>query len=343
VKHQRKKRPGEQPGLEREEVLHYSGWEIGPNAALQPLKAGKYRVKNVSIMGDAPKAFLHVYRYGEGRRSRPQQWPGYIAKVGHKWYPNEAITEQFITRLGQGIGLEMADSDLFLARGQLRFGSRYFLKSQESLVHGAELFWGYLDDRDLVERIEAANEAREFFTFQFVQDALLNRFPEQAYPILKQFVSMLAFDAIIGNNDRHFYNWGVIVHPEGKSNPRFAPIYDTARAFFWNFPERRVVALSQDEQQYAAKLKKYAVECRPKIGWDNLPDPNHFQLMEEISKSAVEWRESIASLISQPVVETAEELLSGREFSDLMSEPRKSLILDCLRERLQILRSIIVY
>ena len=39
--------------------------------------------------------------------------------------------------------------------GQLRFLSKYFLSSQwEELVHGADIFAGFLGDRELVEQIE---------------------------------------------------------------------------------------------------------------------------------------------------------------------------------------------
>jgi len=46
---------------------------------------------------------------------------------------------------------------------------------------------------------------------------------------LKEFVKMLLFDAIVGNNDRHFYNWGLLPTYVTKKKPIFAPIYDTAR------------------------------------------------------------------------------------------------------------------
>ena len=73
------------------------------------------------MAGDAPKDFLRIYQYGQGRRSRPSRWPAWIAKVGHKYYPNESVTEHLLTRIGQFLGLKVADSQLMWFGGQLRF------------------------------------------------------------------------------------------------------------------------------------------------------------------------------------------------------------------------------
>lgn len=231
----------------------------------------------------------------------------------------------------------MAESKLVLARGQLRFCSRYFLKPGQSLTHGAELFWGYLDDRSFVEGIEDANESRNVFTFQFVQDAILHRYPEHAYEILDEFVKMLLFDAIVGNNDRHFYNWGVIEHPEGKLRPKFSPIYDTARALFWNTSERKLEALHQSQQHYWQKLEDYAKGSKPKIGWDDSTELNHFTLVKRLYECSDQWRGLILDFDGYQIRNTAKLLLHGGEFTHLMSDLRKRVVLDSLDARLKFL------
>lgn len=321
--------------IEVVQVLNRTGYMPVGLSHLEALKRGKYTLCDVSIAGDAPKDFIQIYEYGAATRLRSANWPKYIAKVGHKWYPNESITEHFLTRLGQRLGFRMAESKLVLARGQLRFCSRYFLQPGQSLTHGAELFWGYLDDRSFVEDIEAANESRNVFTFQFVQDAILHRFPQHAYELLDDFVRMLLFDAIVGNNDRHFFNWGIVEHPEGKTRPRFAPIYDTARAFFWNTSERKLRALRRDPEQYTRKIEDYARRSKPKIGWDDRPELNHFDLVEKLYSCSEQWRHVIDAYEAGQVFREAESLLHGGEFTDLMSETRKRVVLDSLAMRLK--------
>lgn len=323
--------------IERVDLINASGYMPPGLQQLEALREGKYRIRDVAIAGDAPKDFVHIYEYGSGTRENRSKWPKYIAKVGHKWYPNESITEHFLSRLGESLGFRMAQSKLVLARGQLRFCSRYFLRPDQSLTHGAELFWGYLDDRSFVEGIEAANESRNVFTFQFVQDAILHRYPDHAYEILDDFVKMLLFDAIVGNNDRHFYNWGVIEHPEGKHPPRFSPIYDTARALFWNTSEKKLGALYKSEKHYLRKLEDYVQGSKPKIGWDDSPEVNHFTLVKELYDCSEQWRELILKFDGVKIRKAAEMLLFEDEFTDLMSNLRKRVVLDSLDARLKFL------
>ena len=51
---------------------------------IRPLRRGYYKVLPIPVGGDAPKDFIQVYTYGEGRRISPKTWPKFIAKVGHK-------------------------------------------------------------------------------------------------------------------------------------------------------------------------------------------------------------------------------------------------------------------
>ena len=281
-----------------------------------------------------------LFRFtGTGRAggSSPHNWPAFIAKVGHKWYPNESITEQLLTEIGELLGLRMAQSELRLVNGQLRLCSRYFLNPGESLVHGAELFIGYLEDKELVKEIEDQNEARNFFTFQFVEDALLNRFPDESYEIHEDFVRMLTFDAIVGNNDRHYYNWGVVVHPEGLSKPKFSPIYDTARALFWNMSDARIAEMVNGSD-YGKRFKKYAEKSRPKIGWDACFDINHFELIGKIARASGNCAEIVGRLTTKPFLERVERLLDETKFVHLLTFERRKAILDCLSFRLHQIR-----
>jgi hypothetical protein len=50
--------------------------------------------------------------------------------------------------------------------------------------------------------------SRELFTFEFIKDAIRSVFPACFENLLTQLDKMIAFDALAGNNDRHFYNWG---------------------------------------------------------------------------------------------------------------------------------------
>ncbi|MEL6446197.1 MAG: HipA domain-containing protein [Bacteroidota bacterium] len=325
--------------LQAEALLNTSGFPVRSAKTIPPLRDRYYRIVDQPIGGDAPKAFVRVYEHEPGRvrRGKPQSWPLYIAKVGHKWYPNESITEHFLTRLGQRLGLRMADSRLMNVHGQIRFFSRYFLKPNQSLVHGAQIFAGYLEDDAFVEEVEQADASREVFTFQFVVEAVRSVFPDEAETILDAFVRMLAFDAVVGNMDRHYYNWGVVTHALGAHPPYFAPIYDSARALFWNDSESKLIhrwehASSDDERN--RYLRKYVKKSQPKTGWDGEKNLNHFKLIRSIRDAYPALRGVLKDLYQPQLLEDLPVLLDG-EFLHLFSPMRKRLIRACLERRLE--------
>jgi hypothetical protein len=330
--------------LPKSDIIGYSGFDQSRLECLEPLRDGYYRVSKDSVGGDAPKDFIRVYEHGRAFRSSSRAWPAFVAKVGHKWYPNESITEHFLTRLGQAIGVRIADSRLMMAHGQLRFLSRFFLRRRtgDSLVHGAEIFAGHLarqsgnlpqDEMNFVEEVEDKDLSRSFFTFQFVEEAVRSEFPEAAPDILDDFVTLLAFDGLVGNNDRHYFNWGVITDIRGKRTPRLAPIYDTARALFWNTVDGKLEERAKDPpEQRSHFLEKYVKSSFPKTGWDGLEKPTHFELLENISKNT-HYQEVMRSLCDVDVESAALNLLDGPEFRDLFSETRKKFVVECLALR----------
>jgi hypothetical protein len=314
-------------------IINRSGFDVRFPSDLSILKDGCFRVLDAAVAGDAPKDFLRIYRYGDGRRANPRTWPEWIAKVGHKHYPNESVTEHLLTRIGQALELRVADSELMWFGPQLRFMSRYFLNGEEqSLVHGAEIFAGHLADRDFVEEVERTNQSRNLFTFQFVEEALKSRFPEHWESLLADFTRLLAFDAIVGNNDRHFYNWGVVLDVQTRRVPRFSPIYDTARALYWNTTDARLAEIARDPARRNSHQEKYVQRCFPKTGWDGTGTPNHFDLMRAISTNRPELG---ALLLKIPVADLPQRIkrLFNGEFRDLMSPLRAEFIQRCLDRR----------
>lgn len=186
-------------------------------------------VQGVSVTGDAPKVIVRIHDRKEGRhyfKRNKHRWSIYIAKTGHKWYPVESLTEYLLNLLGKDFGLNMAESSVAMIGGQLRFLSKYFLSSQwEELVHGADIFAGFLGDRELVEQIEEQALSRDLFTLQFVENAVEYLFPFQKDEIMNSLVRLLLYDAWVGNNDRHFYNWGIVRSIRQSFTPYFSPVY----------------------------------------------------------------------------------------------------------------------
>lgn len=319
--------------VHRAPIRARTGHEVLAHPTVAHLHDGKFRIINRTVAGDAPKDFFQIYEHGVAHRAAISAWPKYIAKVGHKWYPNESITEHLLTRIGHLLGLGVADSRLMFVRGQLRFLSRYFLREDESLIHGAEIFAGHLADEQFVREVEEKKMARDVFTFQVVEEAITSRFPSEGETILDDFVRMLGFDAIVGNNDRHYFNWGVITDLKGKRRPHFAPVYDTARALFWDGPEWRLEQVDQNRRR-ALHIEKYVDECMPKTGWDGKSGLNHFALVELIAAERPHVADALRSLCTRELPARVDELIDT-EFAGLFSDRRREFILECLNLRVQ--------
>lgn len=290
-----------------------------------------YVIEDFSIAGDAPKDLIRLYEYGEARKINRNKWPLYIAKIGHKWYPNESIAEYLLNRLGETLGFTMAGSKLAVVSKQIRFLTRYFLKGDQQLIHGAEIYADYLSDKEFVEEVENQSQAQDFFTIQFTEEAIKKVFSEQGSTIFADFVKMLIFDAIVGNNDRHFYNWGIIKDIKSRKNPIFSPIYDTARGLYWNQSEKNIVSLYKT--LYKNRINKYINGAKPKIGWEGKENLNHFDLVDLIARNEYGIkRGEIWNYLSDDRLGSCEKLIHN-EFSRVMSNARKELISQCLRLR----------
>lgn len=319
--------------LEPVRIEKYS-CDVGvPIRGIPHLKLKNCRVLTLGVSGEAPKDLLAIYEYERGvvRHNRPYKWPVYIAKVGDKWYPSESITEYALNRIGERIGLNMAKSRLLYVRGQLRFLSLNFRHPDEVLEHGAEILAGYLGDREFVDMVEEKKESRNLFTVQVVYDSLKHVYPDCADTLFKSFLELLAFDALIGNNDRHMYNWGVLKHVKTGAK-RFSPIFDTARALHWNKSDQ-VIDLMLDKPNNTVSLVKYARESKPKTGWDGIHEIGHFELIRQLVRSFPEHEDAVRNVVSEDAYNSAIEVLE-EEIAPLVSQNRLSIMRMTLLARL---------
>jgi hypothetical protein len=319
-------------------IIDHSGFRPKPGSIPFAKKHQYFIVTDIAITGDAPKDFIRYYQYGRGsniRKSNPSTWPLFLAKHGHKHYPMEAITEHLLNRIGDVFGFNMAKSGLAWFGGQVRFLSKYFLNHpcEQVLDHGADLYAGFLNDRDFVEEIEKQHQSTEYFTVQFTQTVFQYFFPDVYEILMLEFIKMLVFDALIGNNDRHFYNWGIIRNIQGKQKPVFSPIYDTARGLFWNDHEDKLSEIYNDKNRIHSFIKKYSDNSAPKIGWDGFKKPSHFELVEKLKSLPFALNcETLKNICSVAKINEVISMLD-KEFGQLMSVERRELIKICLLYR----------
>ncbi len=141
------------------------------------------------------------------------------------------MTEYAIYLIGRSIGVTVAKARIARYRGQLRFLSQYFLdpRGREELVHGVQLFKELYDQSTVDGVLGDQVREQEMFSVQAVKAAFGAHYLQYGAHIENElftaFVRMLAHDALIGVQDRHHENWGVIVEREvGGVSPRLAPL-----------------------------------------------------------------------------------------------------------------------
>jgi len=325
-----------------EKSINDSG-EIRNSTKIDTLKEKHYYVKNYDLDGDAPKEFIKVYYYQKNsgiRKDKPKSWFPFIAKSAEKWYPHESVIEYIINQIGSELGLLMNETELYKINTQYRFLSKYFLKKNESLIHGAEICGQYLEDNTMAREI-AINKgtARELFTFEFICEAIRSIFPKEKNNIIKGLVKMITFDGLVGNNDRHFYNWGVIINirKSSKTKPTFSPIYDSARGLFWNFSDDNIKKQYDNHKKGGKKIVTYIKNARPRISVEVNKDANHFELIKEVKYNG--YKEIIDDLSS---ITNENKIVNFyvKRYSQHFIKERNELILYLIRERFKQIREL---
>jgi hypothetical protein len=197
-------------------------------------------------------------------------------------------------------------------------------------VHGLEIFRRHLDD-DMVNEIASRKQEQEFYTFETICEALFDIYPEHLDRIVPDLVEMLAFDALVGNNDRHPLNWGVIAPVAKTGKIVFSPVFDTARGLFWNLDDSQLDPYVRS----AERLRSYVDRSRPQVGLNNQAQPNHFDLIAYIYFEYPLYRPNLEKFKEGELVTECARVVET-EFCGLMSEIRRRAICECLELRHQL-------
>lgn len=329
--------------LRIEQSINCSG-ELFSTQSIFVLKEKHYFIEELDLDGDAPKQFIKAYFFQKNsgvKKLSPNTWFPFIAKTAEKWYPHESVIEYMINRIGQTLELRMNEIKLVVANGQIRFLSKFFLTKNQLLIHGAEICGEHLGDITMAASIaKHKSTSRELFTFEFIKEAMRNVFPNDFELITCDLVKMITFDALAGNNDRHFYNWGVIDSiKRTKKRPTFAPLYDSARGLLWNFSDKNIKNYSISHKRNGKKVIDYIQNACPRISIESNTQANHFELIDFIKRYNNDFKSIINDLASQENEERVLEMLK-REFYPFFITERSELISLILRSRFEKIRSI---
>lgn len=236
--------------------------------------------------------------------------------------------------LARAAGLSAAEGAAcqWIEAGQLKRGIvvRSFIdRAREQLASGAEL----LSRRDANYRAEAKWQ----HTVQRVREVLVEQESQGARGLILDFAQMLAFDAWIGNGDRHQDNWSVIL-PEDGGASRLAPMYDPAACLGTELQEDNVQL--DPQRRTAGDLERYLVRCPS--GFGNGTVPIRLRQVVDNVREWPEWAANAGSWVAafDGALNTLRASLPSVDPSWL-PEHRKIFIATVLELRLQWLKSLV--
>lgn len=205
------------------EIVDISGWTEDEDHPTYPIGSKPKRL--LWCPDDTPHTFLHPgrrYLFKEGIEPRAMQTWSEIIAYQFGTLVNAAVPPAFVA-VDTASGIGGALIEYFIDYADEPAGVR--------LVHGADFMQGLLDHKrgrphGLIENILLCR-------------ALKARSPEG---IAAWWAEALAFDAMIGNRDRHPENWGFLAHNDTEAGDvlRMAPLYDNGVSLGYEMLESRL-------------------------------------------------------------------------------------------------------
>lgn len=192
----------------------------------------------------------------------PETGERYLFKLP-KENTGEIWAEKIASEIGKHLGLYMMDVSIAF------FGNRNGLLLRNFTEYGVEEFY---DGGDLIKAI-----IEDFDPYTLNDYSLLNICKAiEPFQFEKEVAQMIMFDALIGNQDRHCENWGIII---GRNGERFAPIFDNGASLGFNNSEDRVKLMFKDKKMFDAFINK----GKSLISVEGIRKPKVGQLLEALN------------------------------------------------------------
>ncbi|BAD77577.1 hypothetical conserved protein [Geobacillus kaustophilus HTA426] len=136
--------------------------------------------------------------------------------------------------------------------------------------------------------------------------------------IKSEFIDMQLFDILIGNQDRHPFNWQLLFLETGA---KFSPIYDNGASLGFRFEDEKLIQMVSNPQE----MNKYTEKTRVKAGIFEKKKVKAKDLLTYISKNFTdEFNQSIQKLVEFDLIRYSDFIQS----LDILSEAQKDWLLN---------------
>lgn len=227
----------------------------------------------------------------------------YFFKLSSHRYPEQFWVEIFAYILSIKMGIEVPPT--FVAYDSSRAGQcgaliEWFLKSaEEKYIAGGDYCQQYFKNFDRKKGTQHSFE----IIIEIFSDLETHHKLQNEWKVF--WAKTLAFDALIGNTDRHQDNWGVIRNADGEM--RIAPVFDNGTSMGIEiFPKNFHLFESNDY------LEKYVAKGKHHMKW-NLEDreQGHCELLQKLINRYPETRLTIINLLNRVDKKVFENILDN--------------------------------
>lgn len=193
-------------------------------------------------------------------------------KKGVKDYPTEFWMEIIASKVGQSLNLNVLDYNIAKRGESIGCISKHMVDNDKyALTELMHFLMGF-------EPAYNPEEDKDAYSIEFIYETLKYFGLEQYMP---DFIDVVVFDCIIGNQDRHQENWGFITPVETKAKilshedtqvktswkgSKVAPIYDSGSSLGRERSEEVVLNMLRDPVQFEAYINRYKPEVRMQKG-----------------------------------------------------------------------------
>ncbi|MDI7742438.1 HipA domain-containing protein [Lysinibacillus fusiformis] len=185
----------------------------------------------------------------EGHRRYILKYPR-VFEVGVSW---EDITELIASQIGKLLKLKMMDVEIVQRDSRRGALLKNFVPYRGQFLEGGSILSEF-EEYESTKLLELKNEHLINAGFDIIERL------EYWQIIKKEFIAMNFFDILIGNQDRHPFNWMMLYNED--SNKSFSPIYDNGASLGFRFDDNQLNTYISNETQ----LHRYIRNTKVKVG-----------------------------------------------------------------------------
>ena len=232
--------------------------------------------EQTSLTGVQPKLSLHLNKHeGSQRLTIVGLWGGFIMKPQTESYPQLPEVEDLTMHLAEVAKIDVVPHTLMrMADNSLCYVTRRIDRTSKGEKIAME---------DFCQLTERQTEYKYKSSYEAIGKAIL-RYSSVPKMDLTNFMEVLLFSWIVGNNDMHLKNFSLYEPKEGK--PRLTPAYDMLNAAIVNPRDKEELALTLNGKKSKIKADDF-IKVATTLGLPENVMPNLFAKYKAIEEKYI--------------------------------------------------------